>query len=189
MMYHLPVERGMMQLVKGYGKIKEAYFKIFEGDYEKAIEAFKAAIEIDPNNPSYYYKLSITYARSNKLDQAIEAAEKAHSLNLDEPKYKMHLQTLLSREWCRKAEEQLHDPMQTTYAITLLKQAIRWDPINVNGYLLLGLAYARMKDYPQAIRSMQKLLKLEPEHDIGKSLLAKYRKLSKGDAEYDEATD
>jgi tetratricopeptide (TPR) repeat protein len=189
MMYHLPFERGMMQLVKGYGKIKEAYYKIFQGDYEKAIEAFKQAIVIDPGNASYYYKLSVTCARSNKLEQAIEAAEMAHSLDPDESKYILHLQALLSREWCRKAEQKLLDPTQTTYAIALLKQAIRWDPINVKGYLLLGLAYARMEDYPQAIRSIQKLLKLEPGHELGNNLFSKYKKLSRGDTEDDDATD
>jgi tetratricopeptide (TPR) repeat protein len=181
-MYHQPLEGGMMQVVKGYAKINEAYFNILEGDYEKAIDAFKQAIELDPENASYYHRLSITCARSNKLEDAIKAAEKAHSLEPDEPKYNLHLKTLLSREWCRRAEVQLQTPNSAEYAVVLLKQAIRWDPLNAKGYLLLGLAYERLEDYPQATRSMQKLLKLEPEHELGKQLLNQYMSQSRRDA-------
>jgi tetratricopeptide (TPR) repeat protein len=174
-MYHQPMRKGDDTMVKGNGKIKKAYFSIFQGDYEQAIEAFKEAIQIDPNNSSYHYKLSITYARSNKLDLAIDAAEKAHSLDPEELKYKIHLDTLHSRDNCRKAEELLLDPAQTVHAITLLKLAVRLDPINENGYLLLGLAYAKLEQYSQAIKYLQMLLKLDPEHVLGKQLLLEYK--------------
>jgi tetratricopeptide (TPR) repeat protein len=175
-MYHLPFRKGDDAMFDGNGKIKEAYLEIFHGDYEKAIEAFKKAIEQDPDNASFYYKLSITCARSNKLDAAINAAEIAHSLEPEEPRYKIHLDMLRSRERCNKAKDLLDDPIQTTHAITLLKQALKLDPLNTNGYLLLGLAYARLGDYDKAIRISKRLLKLEPEHSLGKKLLEDYQK-------------
>lgn len=160
---------------QGHAKIEKAYLEIFKGDYEKAIEAFKEAIEFDPSNASFYYKLSITCARSNKLDIAVQAAEMAHSLDPNEPKYKNHYDTLCSRQLCYQAHDLLEDPYQTVHAVTLLKKAVHLDPLNENAYLFLGLAYARMRDYVQAEHYIKKLLRLHPEHSVGKRLIIEYQ--------------
>ncbi|WP_230876148.1 tetratricopeptide repeat protein [Paenibacillus validus] len=55
--------------------IKKAYESILNHDFEQAIGWFERAIALNPNNASYHYKLSITYARSNKLSKAIRHAE------------------------------------------------------------------------------------------------------------------
>ena len=53
--------------MNGENQIQKAYESILGHDFEKAIEWFEKAIAEEPNNAAYHYKLSITFARSNKL--------------------------------------------------------------------------------------------------------------------------
>ncbi len=156
-------------------KIKKAYESILGHDFEQAIEWFEKAIEDEPNNAAYHYKLSITYARSNKLTQALKHAQIAYSLNNQE-EYEFHLQHLQSKELLFKAEKYFdHTEVHLRKAISLLQQAIILDPISLEAYLLKGMAYAELMDYDRAIKAFEEVVILDPQHSIGKKLLNEYR--------------
>ncbi len=48
-------------------------------------------------------------------------------------------------------------------AKTLLLEAIKLDPKSVEGHIHLGLAYVKLKDYPRAIETYQKVAELYPQ--------------------------
>jgi serine/threonine protein kinase/Tfp pilus assembly protein PilF len=79
------------------------------------------------------------------------------------------------------------DPGQ---ANKLLLEAIKLDPSSVQAYFQLGLSYVRLKDYPKAIETYQKVAKLDPQFpDIYFNLgfaLAMNKSYAKAEEMYDK---
>ncbi|NOU97526.1 tetratricopeptide repeat protein [Paenibacillus sp. LMG 31456] len=160
----------------GEEQIKKAYESILMHDFEQAVEWFEQAIAIAPDNAAYHYKLSITYARSNKLNKAIEHAKEAVKLEPDEEHYRFHFQHLQAKELIQQAQNFIDEPEERSWmAVTLLREAIKLDSLSSDAFLLLGLAYSRLKEYSQAIRAIKELLILDPQHEIGNQLLTEYQ--------------
>ncbi|TDF99372.1 tetratricopeptide repeat protein [Paenibacillus piri] len=157
----------------GEDQIKKAYESILMNDFEQAIEWFEQAVATEPHNAAFHYKLSITYARSNKLGKAIEHAKEAIRLEPDENQYNFHLEHLQSRELIHQAQKYFKESDQQLWmAVILLQEAIKLDSLSVDAFLLTGLAYSQLKEYSQAIRAINELLKLDPQHELGRQLLA-----------------
>ncbi|WP_372814454.1 tetratricopeptide repeat protein [Paenibacillus sp.] len=155
--------------------IKKAYESILNHDFEQAIGWFERAIALNPNNASYHYKLSITYARSNKLSKAIRHAEQAVKLEPTDEHYTFHLQHLRAKALLVEAEKLFEESDERLWlAVALVKQAVENDPLSLEAYLLLGIAYARLDEYSLAIGAVKELLKLDPGHSIGNRLLSEY---------------
>jgi tetratricopeptide (TPR) repeat protein len=172
--HHLFVEEdGQMD---GEEQIKKAYESILLHDFEQAVEWFEQAIAINPDNAAFHYKLSITYARSNRLNKAIEHANLAVRLDGDEEYYRFHLQHLHAKELIQQAERYFTEPEEQVWmAISLLKQAILLDSLCLEAFLLLGHAYSLVKEYGPAIQAIQELIKLDPQHELGSKLLQDYQ--------------
>ncbi|HEX7056981.1 MAG TPA: tetratricopeptide repeat protein [Bacilli bacterium] len=156
-------------------EILKAYESILDQNFAQAIDWFEQAIAKDPDNAEYHYKLSITYARSDKLDKALFHARAAAGFANGNEKYLFHLQHITARDLVRQAELALrkrHD--RHAEAIELLERATALDPLNVDGHLLLGAAYAALRRYDQAIRSLEEVIRLDPQHELGAKLLKEY---------------
>ena len=54
---------------------------------DDAVKFYKKAIELNPNQPEYHFRLGLVYGSKGMNDDAILCYEKAKSLNLDEPRY------------------------------------------------------------------------------------------------------
>lgn len=163
--------------MEGEAFIKKAYHAILRSDFEQATEWFEKAIERDPENASYHYKLSITCARSSRLAKALEHAKEAVRLAPDEPSYRLHLQTLQAKERVAQAEAALAQGSGQLYlAVALLEEAVRLDPLSVDAYLLLGVANASLSEYPEAVQAMKEVLKLNPLHEGAAALIEDYKK-------------
>ncbi|MGF7030501.1 tetratricopeptide (TPR) repeat protein [Paenibacillus mucilaginosus] len=159
----------------GETAIRKAYESILKHDFEQAVAWFEQAITLDPGKAAYHYKLSITYARSNKLEKAIEHAQQAVDLDGRDEHYAFHLQHLQAKRLLFTAEKLFDEPEERLWlAVELLKEAVELDPLSVEGFLLLGMAYHRLGEYAQALRSIKELLKLDPQHTIGRRLSADY---------------
>mgnify|MGYP000616261241 CR=1 FL=1 len=157
--------------------IQRAYESILHHDFEQAIAFFEEAIRQEPMNAEYYHKLSITFARSGKLNAALQAARKAHWLDHTQTTYKYHLDHLESLDCIRQAEACLARGKAQTYtAIGYLKQAVQLDPLASEAYMLMGMAYAELDEFEHALISMKEALKLNPHLDSAKELCAKYAK-------------
>ncbi|SDN86272.1 Tetratricopeptide repeat-containing protein [Paenibacillus sp. yr247] len=166
--------------MNGEIQIQKAYESILGHDFEKAIEWFEKAIAAEPNNAAYHYKLSITFARSNKLLNAIEHASKALELEKENEVYRYHLQVLHARELVEKAHKQLSvESEHAERAIFLLKEAITLDPLALEAYLILSEAFAFRKDYARAYQTVMEAVRLDPNHELAKQHAVLYRQKMK----------
>lgn len=160
----------------GEKEIQKAYESILAQHFEEAANWFLKAIDQDPENPSYHYKLSITYARSGRYDAALEQALKASQLQPGKMEYAIQVRTLQAKILCRRAEKLLASKKDSDalLAIEQLREALTLDPLEVNGYLMLASAYAFLKEYKDAIATLKELLAMNPEHEEGRALLTQY---------------
>lgn len=155
----------------GEQKIQKAYQSILQHDFEKAIEWFEQAVKEHPDNADFRYKLSITYARSNKLNQAIDHAEKAFQLDPESEKYKLHLEHLQSRNYMKEAEKVLNNKQQLHHAASMLSKAVSLDPLAIEAYMLLGSVKIELAEFKEAVEAFREALKLDPQNDQATQLL------------------
>lgn len=74
---------GQMKSDKYYEQIRSARQYLTEGDYSKVIEAYKAAIELKPENPEAYMALAQAYMENGQYDEAKETARLGFSATRD----------------------------------------------------------------------------------------------------------
>ncbi|WP_138492939.1 tetratricopeptide repeat protein [Paenibacillus pinistramenti] len=139
--------------------LNKAYRCILDNDFEGAISWFEQAIAIEPERADIRYRCSITYARSDKLDQAISKAEEAIRLDPDEASYKLHFQRLQAKDLMRQAVRKLqfrqdNDFGEAAEAAVLLEQAARLDPLSAEAQVWLALSYGELKDYRKALNAI-----------------------------------
>lgn len=156
--------------------IQKAYESILGHDFEQAIEWFEQAVAEEPSNASYHYSLSITFARSNKLNKAIEHAVEACRLEPHSDNFKLHLSRLRAKQLLQKAGQLLHkNQRRTDEAMMLLQCAVRLDPLSVEALLILAIAYADQQRYREALVVLKEAARLEPQHKEVNELLEEYR--------------
>lgn len=163
--------------MSGEKELQKAYESILGQHFEEAAAWFQKAIEQDPDNADYHYKLSITYARSGRLDEALATARRALALRPDRSDYAVQVRMLESRQLAQRAEKLLEQEGGAAMAAALLQQALRLDPLEERAYLLLATAYARTNEFKQAIAALQKLLELDPSHEHARAMLQQYKQL------------
>jgi tetratricopeptide (TPR) repeat protein len=144
--------------------VHEAYTAIFQQDFKRAIDSFKKAIQYTPRNHSLYYKLSITYARNNEIDQAINVIKEAIRLTDETPSYHYHLQSLLIRKLAFEAKEALDEGKDVSTYIEPLHQFITVDPLQLELKWILGLIYFSIGEHTKADAQMNEILDIDPEH-------------------------
>lgn len=145
--------------------VHEAYSAIFQQDFKRAIDSFRKAIKIHPKNHSLYYKLSITYARNQNLQQAIEAIQQAIHLSPEKPSYLIHLQSLKIKQLAREAKKALENKSDVEPFIEPLLESIELDPLQIELKWILGLIYMYLEDDQKAEEQMLEILKIDPEHN------------------------
>lgn len=156
----------------GESCVQAAYEALLQGDFEAATRWFVRAVETDPDNPSYYFRGSVTLARSGKLAQALQYARRAVELAPDEASYRLQLTLLESRERTARAERLLSlSPPKPEPAIALLKEAFRLDPLAAKAKLLLGVAYRLTGDDRSAREAWREALLLNPHYEEAGRLL------------------
>lgn len=161
----------------GEDHVKLAYESILHGDYEQAIRAFEQAIEVDPANPVYHHKCSITCLRSARWDKALKHAYEAARLRPDAAEYRFHLASVEARIAAEDAKRELASADPDYEAVIMrLKTVLERDPLLDEAYLLLAAAYGAVGRYREAASSVKDALKLNPSHEEAKRLYAAYRR-------------
>ncbi len=155
--------------------IKDAYMAIFSNDFNRAIYGFVKAIEIEPDNASYHYKLSVTYARNGKLGDAIQSAQIANQLQPNHPIYELHVKTLQAASIVGRAIDLYtrEGTSQSDLVIKFLNQAITLNPLHIEAYYWLGVVYYELLHYSQSDYYLREALKLNPSHRGANDLLLK----------------
>jgi cytochrome c-type biogenesis protein CcmH/NrfG len=81
--------------------VEEGTFDFTLGDHTAAVAKLRQALEVDPDFFPAWHALTEVYFAERKLDEALEAAEKAHTLKPDDP----HINTSLSRIWVERGDK------------------------------------------------------------------------------------
>jgi len=143
--------------------LRRAYAAILASDFESAVEWFRQAAAAEPDNASYYYKGSISLARSGRLDLALDYAQSAVRLAPEEPDYRLHLRLVEGRMLARQAKALLAKPQpEPDTAIELLEEAVELDPLDAGAYLLLGIACRLAGEYDRAIEALRIAKEMNP---------------------------
>ncbi|AZK47199.1 tetratricopeptide repeat protein [Paenibacillus lentus] len=155
--------------------LKKAYRSIFDNDFEGAIHWFEQALSEGPDNADIHYRLSITCARSDRLEKAIHHARLAATLEPAHLEYKSHYDRLQSKELTVLAKKQLEQANArhkglVKSAVTLLERAVHLDPLSVIAMLWLAIAYGELQQYSLALRAVQEAAQLPQDEAITKQL-------------------
>ena len=106
------------------------------GEWNKALDEYKKALELDPNNSLIYSEMAEGYWRNQHGREAIETAQKAVALdpnNLD-------AHTLLKDIYMTAITRQGQTPtaQNIDLAIHEWEEIVRLDPTNRQAFLMLG---------------------------------------------------
>lgn len=176
------------------------------GEYDKAIEIFKKAVEINPNDDDSWRLLGNSYNRNGQIEEAIKYYLKAAELNPDDSRnwfnlgisysnneqYKEAINSFLkvvelypnddeSWKWLGNSyikNEQVED------AIKSLLKATELNSSDYQSWFNLGLAYFGNEQYEEAIEPLLKAIELNPNNASDLSLLGWVYKLN---GQYEEA--
>ena len=143
-------------------------------EYDKAIEYYKNALEIDPKYVAACYDIGYIYKEKKEYAKAIEYYNKALEIN---PDYADAWQGLALSYFHKKEYDK---------AIKYYENALEVDPEYAATWQGLGVAYERKKEYDKAIECYKNALKSGSEladswHGLGFSYKEK--------KEYDKAID
>jgi len=121
----------------------------YKGDFDRAIEDFDKALELDPNYPGAYYSRGLSYYYKGDFDRAIEDFDKA--LELD-PNYPGTYNSRgLSYYYKGDFDRAIED----------FDKALELDPNYPGTYYNRGLSYYYKGDFDRAIEDLDKALELE----------------------------
>jgi len=123
------------------------YRMLYEWDVEGAERAFKRAIELNPSLPLAHYDLGWLYElRGPEWEkESLAEGERARQLNPLAPVF------IGGLAW------QYADACRYEDALRLAREAIRVDPEHPTGWMALGLTYAELGQFDEAIDAHEKL--------------------------------
>ncbi|MWV44690.1 tetratricopeptide repeat protein [Paenibacillus sp. HJL G12] len=151
--------------------VRNAYHCILQNDFEGALQWFEAAVLEDPDSAEIHYRCSVTYARSSRLEKALEHAQKAFELAPEKSEYLLYLQHLQSMRLVQDAKKIIDSgkvaPASELYqTVSKLKEAVKLDPLYGEAYIWLALTYSQLNEHALAIASLKEVIALQP-HDHG----------------------
>ncbi len=118
----------------------------------RAIEAFRKAIQLDPNDAIYYNDLGIAYSRQGKMAEATEQFQKA-----------VERDASLKQSWnnlCNVLAVQKQWPK----TIACFSRLIEHHPGFVEAYFNLGIAYVKMGNREKAEECFKNALMIDPDY-------------------------
>lgn len=118
-----------MKSMTGENYFKSAYSYLYIRDFARAEDAFRRAIESNPNNPEYYFHASVTALRNDRLDLASEWVAAATRLDPENPLYREHQAVVRSCVLTRKGHEALLEGSMDE-ALQAFEEALTQDPMN-----------------------------------------------------------
>jgi tetratricopeptide (TPR) repeat protein len=121
-------------------------------DYERAIQAYQANIQIDPTFFDSILHLGFVSYRLKRNEEALSYLEQAVKLNPKRPEPYL----LLGLTYFQMKEYQ--------QAKARLEDGIHQDPSNAELHFNLGTAYDKLDRFDEVVKAMEQALELDPEH-------------------------
>lgn len=138
-------------------------------DYEKAIDDFDHAINIDPKNADAYLHRGHAYLQSLEFKLAVEDYAKAVELNPRDDSF--HHQLGYALMFKAVLDDNKAEGMWL--AIKSFTRALELNPANSETLELRAKAYLQIEDYDSAIADYKKMSELDPKDPAPHSLMAK----------------
>ncbi|MEE0857629.1 MAG: tetratricopeptide repeat protein [Ruminococcus sp.] len=123
-----------------------------ENDYDKAIEYYGKAIELNPEYAEAYTNRGNAYGLLNEYDKAIDDYSKAIELNPE-------LAEAYNNRGTVYEDLKKYDKAREDY-----NKAIKLNPEYAEAYYNRGNAYACLKEYDKAIEDYSKAIELNPKY-------------------------
>ena len=124
-------------------------------DFESAEKYIRRAIEIEPDNPRYHFRLGVVYDKGNQKQASIDAMRKVIELD---PKHANALNYLgyTYADLGKNLDE----------AERLIKEALKHKPND--GYITdsLGWVYYKKGEFDKALKYLKKAVELVPDDPI-----------------------
>ena len=131
------------------------------GNYDKAIETYKEALQTDPKSPLVNYEISLSYSAKGDLVNAVDYADRVLKLKSD----------FMIEAYMIKGSS-LDDLGKSDEAIKVFKKAIK----KTDGHYLLNfnlaLSYYKLGDLDNAEASVTDAIELNPNHASSHFILA-----------------
>src|SRR5215467_5968053 len=144
-----------------------------QGQSGQAIDEFKKALELDPNNSLIYSEMAESYLRNNRAREAVDNASKAIQLDRDNIEAHKLLSTIYL-QMISRANAQQPPTMETiNNAVHEFEEIVRIDPTERQSFLMLGRLYQIKGDRDKATEIYKQFLGIEPSNEDGVTALAK----------------
>jgi tetratricopeptide (TPR) repeat protein len=144
-----------------------------QGQMNGAIEEYKKALELDPDNSMIYSEMAEMYLKNNRIREAVDTAERAIKADPDN----LEAHRLLSSVYVQiigRANVQQPPSVDTiNNAIREFEEIVRIDPSERQAFLMLGRLYQVKGDRTKAAEIYKAYLGIEPGSEEGATALAK----------------
>lgn len=133
---------------------QEGLSAIFNRDYEKAIDSYTQAIELDPGVLDDYIKRGVAYMNTNRTEQALADFTEAITLDANNADaYNLRGSVNINIG-------------EYEQAVADFTQAIALNPNNALFYNNRGIAYMVLSQFNQAIADFEKILEISDDQDL-----------------------
>jgi superkiller protein 3 len=139
---------------------------LFEsGDKSGAIDGYRKAVSVDPNNARAHSELGLALLGNDELDAAISELRAALKIQPDVDTTKGALASALTKQGLALAKQG-----KRAEAIAHFREAITLDDESWESHYGLGLALVEERDPSGAVSELQKAFELEPSETVRTAL-------------------
>jgi len=121
---------------------------------DKAVNAAKKLIELDPNNHESHYNMGAMLVKQNKYTEAIESFKKAIELKPD------FIYAYANMGYSYSQMKKYSD------AVGAFKKLVEFSPDDSNGWFNLGINYMQQKKWSSAVEPLRKTIELRPDYGL-----------------------
>lgn len=144
-----------------------------QGQTTQAIDEYKKALELDPNNSLIYSEMAETYLRNNRAQSAVDNANKAVQLDRDNIEAHKLLGQIYLQIISRANAQQPPTVDTVNNAIHEFEEIVRIDPTDQQSYVMLARLYSIKGDRDKAAQVYKQILGREPGSEEAVTSLAK----------------
>ena len=135
-----------------YSYYRKGNVMISVGRFDAAVEAFKQAVKLDPEDVDYYHSLSYAYSKTGELELSLEYANRAILLD------KTSSYSYFRKAWAFQEMEKYGE------AITSYEKCIEYESTFVDAYANISFCYSKLKDFNKSILYANKAIMVNKDY-------------------------